>query len=415
METNDDGDEYRLVNKRRPSSPNLNSRDPRKLLRLSTTNPNVSTANRFDVLSQNDNDISEINQETVKAIKPPPIHIKNVTNYQNLISSLKSIAGDDEFTCKSTVDMVTVYPSTSDLYRKLVTILKAEKLQFHTYQLPQDRPHRVVLRGIHHTTPTDTIKEELIQLGFSIRSVTNVISRNKLPLPLFFIDIEPKSEAVGKIYKLDRLLHTVVTVEELRRHKTIVQCTRCQKFNHTKSYCNHEPKCVKCAGTHFSSECTKDKQTPPKCTLCDQAHTANYRGCQVFQDLQKRRRGSQTHHTVKGTSENVPTHAVPLPQTNDPAIFPTLPQATWTNGQINMQPTNLQSAMNFNSQSNTNNHHHSYSSKVRGDHYSTNNVNSTTNLSELMSNFLIDIKNLIMPMMSMLAQLTQVLLTKHAP
>ena len=55
---------------------------------------------------------------------------------------------------------------------------------------------------------------------------------------------------------------------------------RCQQFVHTKNYCRKNPRCVKCAAQHLTSECprtTKDDNV--KCANCHEKHPANYRGC----------------------------------------------------------------------------------------------------------------------------------------
>lgn len=383
--------------------------DPRKLLRQSA---DFSTHNRFNVLQQ---DIEQNEQHSEKEEKPPPIYVKNITNYQTFVTSLKTIANDIDFTCKSTVDTIIIYPSTSELYRKFVPIFKSEKLQFHTYQLPEDRPHRVVLRGLHYSTPTELIKNELLKIGFSIRAVTNVISRHKLPLPLFFLDLEAKSTNIDSIYKLDRLLHSVISIEELRRHRNTVQCTRCQKFNHTKTYCNYNPRCVKCAGDHLSSDCNKTRETPPKCALCLQEHVASYRGCSVFQELQKNRHGNrrQTRHSPQESTTNI----TPIARLDDENVFPALQRTPSTNrNNVNMEqsvPATSNRTAQF--QRHSKFEHSSYSSRVRGDHCSTGTQDNVSSMSHLMSNFLTEIKNLIMPMMTLMTQLAQALLTRHAP
>jgi hypothetical protein len=51
-----------------------------------------------------------------------------------------------------------------------------------------------VVRGLHHTSPPDNIKQDIEKLGFKVRAVTNAIhNRTKTPLPIFFIDLEPSS------------------------------------------------------------------------------------------------------------------------------------------------------------------------------------------------------------------------------
>ncbi|KOC63547.1 hypothetical protein WH47_02943, partial [Habropoda laboriosa] len=84
---------------------------------------------------------------------------------------------------------VKINTTTSDAYRKLVDLLKQNKIAFHTYQ---PRQERVVIKNLHLTIPTITIKEELEQKGFKIRNVTNIRSwQTNESLPLFFVDQEP--------------------------------------------------------------------------------------------------------------------------------------------------------------------------------------------------------------------------------
>lgn len=59
----------------------------------------------------------------------------------------------------------------------------------------------------------------------------------------------------------------------------------CQEYGHSKSYCAHPPRCVKCAANHSTFDCTKSEDEPPACALCGGNHTANYRGCQVHKNL----------------------------------------------------------------------------------------------------------------------------------
>jgi hypothetical protein len=56
-----------------------------------------------------------------------------------------------------------------------------------------------------------------------------------------------------------------------------------------KTYCQRPYKCVKCGGNHMTSECQKSKETPAKCALCSGVHSANYKGCTIYRDLQNAR------------------------------------------------------------------------------------------------------------------------------
>ncbi|KAG8223877.1 hypothetical protein J437_LFUL005441 [Ladona fulva] len=74
-----------------------------------------------------------------------------------------------------------------------------------------------------------------------------------------------------------------------------------------------QPNCVKCGGPHHSSNCQKDTTDKPKCYLCKQQHTANYRGCNVYLRAKEALRNRNRQQT---------------PLLSSATAFPSLPQRT---------------------------------------------------------------------------------------
>ncbi|GFS96665.1 hypothetical protein NPIL_677121, partial [Nephila pilipes] len=68
-------------------------------------------------------------------------------------------------------------------------------------------------------------------------------------------------------------------VEALGMKYGPAQCFCCQRFFHSSQFRTRKPKCVKCAGNHFTKESTKTTEAPPECCLCDGAHPASYLLC----------------------------------------------------------------------------------------------------------------------------------------
>jgi hypothetical protein len=186
------------------------------------------------------------------------------------------------------MDKLKIQTATPEAYRLLVNYLKNSNAQFHTYQLTLDKPTRVVIRNIHPSTDVNEIKNELTELSFVVKQVTNVLHKTtKLPLPLFFVDLE-KSEKSLEIFQLTSLLYTKIKVEEPYKPRTISQCQNCQDYGYTRSYCGYPPRCVQCGNSHLTSDCIKPRENPAKCALCSSSRSANYRGCNVFKELQRR-------------------------------------------------------------------------------------------------------------------------------
>ena len=80
-------------------------------------------------------------------------------------------------------------------------------------------------------------------------------------------------------------MNSIVKIEPSLIKKEIVQRKRCQRYGHTQKYCNNNFRCVTCAGSHPTDQCTKSPETCAKCIHCQGEHPANYKGCSVYKTL----------------------------------------------------------------------------------------------------------------------------------
>lgn len=239
----------------------------------STIDNNDDNDNIADPTETSNQEESNTTNHAPKTIFPPPIFIKGVLDFIGLSNDIKDIIGPDSFSCKSNSTHLKIQTDTPDNYRKLIHYLKTNNAQYHTYQLQSDKSLRVVIRNLHPTTSEADIAHAIEEIGHSVRNVTNVKHHlTKTPLPLFFIDIDPK-ESDSDIFVITSLLHTKVKIEEPFKKRQIPQCQNCQSYGHTRAYCAYLPKCVKCGEDHHSSTCLKSKDLPAKCALCVKGHT----------------------------------------------------------------------------------------------------------------------------------------------
>lgn len=109
----------------------------------------------------------------------------------------------------------------------------------------------------------------------------------KKPLPLFYIDLKQSPEN-KQIYNTKYLLNCSIIFEAPKPKRLIPQCASCQRYGHTRGFCFRKPRCVKCAGDHFTIHCPrKGRSEHVKCVLCNGNHPANCKGCSVYKELQK--------------------------------------------------------------------------------------------------------------------------------
>jgi hypothetical protein len=128
--------------------------------------------------------------------------------------------------------------------------------------------------------------------------------------------------------------HCRIRIESPRRKHTIIQCTRCQDYGHSKSYCTRPFNCVKCGGPHDTTTCKKTRETQAKCVLCNGNDPANYKGCTVYRDLINSRNKDNPRKNINPRI----THNIPLPPTT--CAHPTISYTQATTGRPQIQPTN---------------------------------------------------------------------------
>ena len=290
-------------------------------------NHTLAVSNRFGVLddvSQSESSNEAVIQADIanakdgntterKKTPPPPIFVQSVNDYKGMLDRITQTIPKEHFVTKGIAnDAVRININEVDSYRKLIKEFRARDIKFFTYQIKAERAFKVVVRNLHHSIKPEDIKQELQEKGFSVRNVVNIRhSRTKNPLPLFFVDLDPVGE-FKSIYEVKALLQHRVTIESPRPRREIVQCMRCQKFGHTRSYCTLPPVCVKCGQEHDNRACTKGPEVAPTCGLCNGNHTANYRGCPEYLKIKNPPRTSRIHPT--GSSATQQQHIQPKSQ-----------------------------------------------------------------------------------------------------
>jgi len=141
---------------------------------------------------------------------------------------------------------------------------------------------------MHFSTDVNDIKDSLHQRGHIVRNIANITHhQTKIPLSMFYIDLEPNHNNKD-IFEIQYLLNARISFEPPLKKREIVQCKRCQQYGHTKRYCAHPFKCVKCGQDHNTVSCEKPDTTPAIYALCGGSYPANYRGCSVYKNIQKK-------------------------------------------------------------------------------------------------------------------------------
>ncbi|KAL4126829.1 hypothetical protein QTP88_011038 [Uroleucon formosanum] len=94
------------------------------------------------------------------------------------------------------------------------------QIQYHTYQLPEDKRLSVVIRNLQVPISEETIFSALWELQYEAISVTRLQNYLKVPISIVAVLLQQSSK---HIYSLDRLLHCIVKVEPRKPFTDITQ------------------------------------------------------------------------------------------------------------------------------------------------------------------------------------------------
>uniref|UniRef100_A0A2S2Q869 Nucleic-acid-binding protein n=1 Tax=Sipha flava TaxID=143950 RepID=A0A2S2Q869_9HEMI len=212
-----------LSNQDDSNSPSPNSddefRSPRKTAWARDLSPANSsffpTQNRFSPLEiENSNQVNpptnltnnigpeNNSQGTLAKPKIPPIYVHNISDYVKFHESLDNITIDD-YSIINTKSALKLNLCSVDDYRATTNYLDESKIDYHTFQLPENKQLSIIIRNLPVNITEQCIFNELIEQKFEVKSVTRLQNKFKNPLPIVAVLLSKPSTG---IYSLTLIL-----------------------------------------------------------------------------------------------------------------------------------------------------------------------------------------------------------------
>ncbi|GFV13676.1 RNA-directed DNA polymerase from mobile element jockey [Trichonephila clavipes] len=207
-------------------------------------------------------------------------------------------------------------------YRNLSHWLEQSGVEFKSFMLKQDRPIKVVIRGLPSNTEPEDIKAEIEAEGFKVAKISQMKNyRTKAPMHLFYLQIENGVDA-PKIYDFTELFGTRIEVKPFDRGNKINQCWRCQGWFHSSEVevCHLPLRCVRCAGPHLAKDCTLDFNAPMKCANFSCDHAANWSRCPKHPNNAKKKNKKNKNKNGPKQKNNQSNNKKSIPQVPRPDI-----------------------------------------------------------------------------------------------
>lgn len=167
--------------------------------RKSDTIVNISTQNRFDVLS--DEEEGEIPNPTPAKIRIPPIVIMGELN-NNLINVFKVGINHIDFKYKN--NRFEVITKSKEDHKKALLIAEDNSLQHYTFPMSDEKHLKLVAKNIPSSLLEDEIKDDLSDRGLDVVKVKQMeknIDGMDHKMPIFIIHFSPTTNK-NKIFSV---------------------------------------------------------------------------------------------------------------------------------------------------------------------------------------------------------------------
>lgn len=270
-----------------------------------------------------------IENETVKRTnKVPPVVVwaENIQTAQNAIRDAMP-----KFSCvfaKINKTSFRVLPKDANIRKKVLLFLEQRGYHFNTYTPADEKMQTLLIKGseiddenvILHALKQHNITPFKVQ-----RFSTGYMRANNKTSNFWQVTLQPNTD-IKHVLEVRYIQEWAIKWEFLKK-QTVIQCKRCQRFDHSAGNCSLPYRCVKCTNNHAPGECPmnlSENTSKPKCINCNGEHAANNASaCPKFKKAIETKKKNQANNesTVSRIAKNITSnkpisYASSLKQTN---------------------------------------------------------------------------------------------------
>jgi hypothetical protein len=158
------------------------------------------------------------------------------------------------------------------------------------------------------------VKQDLEEKGINCQYVYKM--KNTIS-PLYVVITDNKTTLRDLESKAKTVEYGIIKWKKLINTRKIIQCHKCQVWGHAASNCHANPKCLKCAKDHLTSDCSLKLEVPEdqKLLKC-QGHLANSTSCDVYLARKSHIEKIRASGAAKRPKQNANFVPAPIPVTN---------------------------------------------------------------------------------------------------
>ena len=150
--------------------------------------------------------------------------------------------------------------------------------------------HNIIKPVPSNKQNADYLVKGVIYGLFEEQSILNEIAKDIGATQMYVLGNYESSNATMVAYNKDTILPSTIEINnrKFKVHLFIpkpMRCDRCQRFGHLRFKCTRQIICSYCSGHHDFQNCREFNIQ--KCANCGQGHSAAYRGCPQYVEIQK--------------------------------------------------------------------------------------------------------------------------------
>lgn len=186
--------------------------------------------------------------------------------------------------------------STLEQYDSVLTLLNELSIKYHTYTPNERKPIHVLMKRIPKCYDEDDILEHLrndyglIPIKLT-KFITKKMQESGIESTIWHASFDPKTDK-KIIFGIKHIGNVYEIIIEQMKNKSISQCRRCWRYEHTESNCSYDVRCPQCLNIHQINSCrlNDNPSLKPACVNCNKdGHAANSKECPVYQRILERR------------------------------------------------------------------------------------------------------------------------------
>lgn len=211
--------------------------------------------------------------------------------------------------------------SNINQYDKIIELLNEMAIKYHTYTPPERKPIHVLIKNVpvcyDESEILDFLNNDHGLFPIKItKFITKYMQENNIQSTIWHASFDPKTDKTC-IFSVKHIGNQYGIAVEPIKNKSVTQCRRCWRFEHTQTNCTYDIRCPNCLATHATGNCALDKNRAlkPACVNCkSEAHAATSKECPVYARIFERRNnaGNKNKKQTKPASNEQSNQAAQL-------------------------------------------------------------------------------------------------------